>query len=151
MNLDIGVARAMTGVEEGDGASSHLLIDLARREMCAFVLASMELFGLEIVSEAEDSWLDALNQIDFEMPPTPKVWRKVTIQAASQLAAQVVLRESGMPIVRLKQVLGRSNVVQPVRFPEIGTPGCAQRAYSSIREVPGTSHSIYTAHPKEIV
>jgi len=101
MNLATGVAREMTGVEEGDGASFHLLFDLAQREMCAFVLASMELFGLEIVSEAEDSWLDALNRIDFEMPPTPKVWRKVTIHAAKQLAAEIIMRRANEPDARL--------------------------------------------------
>lgn len=101
MNLATGVAREMTGVEESDGASVNLIIDLAQREMCAFVLASVELFGLEIVSEAEDSWLDALNRIDFDMPPTSKVWRKVTIHAAKQLASEIITRRANEPNAQL--------------------------------------------------
>jgi hypothetical protein len=91
MNPDISLARE-TGVRgQEDGAACHSLVYLAQKEMSAFVIAAKELFGSEIVSEAEDRWLEVVKEIDFTMNSDLQIWRKVTIEAASRLADRILL------------------------------------------------------------
>lgn len=74
MNHDCALARQM---------------DLAQRELGAFLRAVSESCGPEAATVSADDWLDELIVSDWVGEPTPSDWRLVTIAAASRLATRL--------------------------------------------------------------
>jgi hypothetical protein len=64
-------------------------MDMAQRELGAFLHVVAELYGPEAAAISVDDWLDELTLSDWVGEPTPSHWRLVTIAAASRLATRV--------------------------------------------------------------
>jgi hypothetical protein len=64
-------------------------MDLAQRELGAFLHVVTELHGPEAALISADDWLDEVIVSDWAGEPTPSDWRLVTIAAASRLAARL--------------------------------------------------------------
>jgi len=64
-------------------------MDMAQRELGAFLFAVSGSYGPEEADIAAQDWLDELNLLDCVSEPTPSDWRLVTITAAGHLAERV--------------------------------------------------------------
>ncbi len=64
-------------------------MDMAQRELGAFIYAVSESYGPEEADIAAQDWLDELKLLDRIPEPTPRDWRLVTIAAAGRLAKRV--------------------------------------------------------------
>ena len=64
-------------------------MDLAQRELGAFLYAVSESHGPEEADIAAQDWLDELKLLDCVPEPTPRDWRLVTIAAAGRLSKRV--------------------------------------------------------------
>src|SRR5262245_1645833 len=84
MNHDSALARQM---------------DMAQRELGAFLHVVSESFGSEEAAISADDWLDRVPILDCVLEPTPEDWRLVTIAAATQLAIRI--NEQGPKIYAL--------------------------------------------------
>ena len=80
MNQDSALARQM---------------DMAQRELGAFLHVVSESFGSEEAAISADDWLDRVPILDCVLEPKPEDWRLVTIAAATQLAIRI--NEQGGP------------------------------------------------------
>lgn len=61
----------------------------AQKELQAFLHAVSEMFGSDRTEEAGEFWLKALENSDGISVDAEKFFRRVTIQAASQLAMDI--------------------------------------------------------------
>ena len=64
-------------------------IDMAQRELGAFLYVVGESYGPEEAAISADDWLDALTALDWVGEPTPSDWRLITIAAAGRLASRI--------------------------------------------------------------
>ena len=64
-------------------------MDMAQRELGAFLYAVLEAYGPEEANVAAQDWLDKLSVLDCVPEPTPGDWRLVTIAAAGRLSRRV--------------------------------------------------------------
>ena len=67
-------------------------MDMAQRELGAFLHVVAESYGPEAAAISADDWLDELTASDWVGEPTPSNWRLVTIAAASRLATRIKTR-----------------------------------------------------------
>jgi hypothetical protein len=61
-------------------------LNMAERELSAFLRAVETLFGLDQAKLAAEDWLEAAEQVPGSNQPTNHDWRAVTIAASSRLA-----------------------------------------------------------------
>ena len=61
-------------------------INMAERELSAFILAVTELFGPEQARLSAEDWLDESEQMDSPQRATSRDWRAVTVAASARLA-----------------------------------------------------------------
>ena len=61
-------------------------MDIAERELSAFLDAVTQLFGPEEAKLSAEDWLDELESVDSLALSTGRVWRAVTIAASARLA-----------------------------------------------------------------
>jgi hypothetical protein len=61
-------------------------IQLAERELSAFIAAVSELFGAEEARASAEDWLDESELMDFSPRSTHRDWRTITIAASVRLA-----------------------------------------------------------------
>ncbi|MGA8440826.1 MAG: hypothetical protein WB762_00135 [Candidatus Sulfotelmatobacter sp.] len=61
-------------------------IQMAERELSAFIRAVTELFGPQHARIAAEDWLDESESMDSPARPTSRDWRAVTIAASAGLA-----------------------------------------------------------------
>ena len=66
-------------------------IDMAERELSAFIRAVTELFGREQARLSTEDWLDQSELMDSPHTATRKEWRAVTIAASARLANRETL------------------------------------------------------------
>ena len=64
-------------------------MDMAQRELGAFLYAVSDSYGPEEADIAVQDWLDELALLDCVPEPTPRDWRLVTIGAAGRLSNRV--------------------------------------------------------------
>jgi hypothetical protein len=64
-------------------------MDMAQRELGAFLYAVSESYGPEEADIAAQDWLEELKLLDCVPEPTPRDWRLVTIAAAGRLSKRV--------------------------------------------------------------
>ena len=64
-------------------------MDMAQRELGAFLRAVSDLYGSDVAAISADDWLDELKLLDSVPEPKPGDWRLVTVAAAIRLAARV--------------------------------------------------------------
>ena len=64
-------------------------MDMAQRELGAFIYAVSESYGPDEADIAAQDWLDELKLLDCMPEPTPREWRLVTIAAAGRLSNRV--------------------------------------------------------------
>jgi hypothetical protein len=64
-------------------------INVAERELSAFIRAVKELFGPEQASLSTEDWLDESEQMDRPPRATSRDWRAVTVAASARLANRV--------------------------------------------------------------
>ena len=64
-------------------------VEMAQRELGAFLSVVSESYGPEEAAISADDWLDEFTLLDWVGEPTPSDWRLVTIAAASRLATRV--------------------------------------------------------------
>ena len=64
-------------------------MEMAIRELGAFIHVVSELYGSEEARLSAQDWLDELELLDCMPEPTPRDWRSVTAAAASRLAKRV--------------------------------------------------------------
>ena len=67
-------------------------MDMAQRELGAFLYVVSESYGPEEANIAAQDWLDELESLDHVPPLTPADWRTVTVAAASRLSKRVSTR-----------------------------------------------------------
>jgi len=61
-------------------------VNMAERELSAFMLAVTELFGPEQARLSAEDWLDESEQMDSPQRATSRDWRAVTVAASVRLA-----------------------------------------------------------------
>ncbi len=61
-------------------------VNMAERELSAFMLAVTELFGPEQARLSAEDWLDESEQMDSPQRATSRDWRAVTVTALARLA-----------------------------------------------------------------
>jgi|SRR5271166_5117418 len=66
-------------------------INMAERELSAFILAVTELFGPEQARLSSEDWLDELELMDRPPRATSRDWRAVTVAASARLANRETL------------------------------------------------------------
>ena len=66
-------------------------IQLAERELSAFIHAVTELFGPEQAGLATEDWLDESEVMDSPPRATSRDWRAVTVAASARLAKRAAL------------------------------------------------------------
>jgi hypothetical protein len=66
-------------------------INMAERELSAFIRAVTELFGPEQARLSTEDWLDQSELMDSPYTATGKEWRAVTIAASARLANRETL------------------------------------------------------------
>ena len=76
------------GYMNQDGGLAHQ-VDMAQRELGAFLYVVSESYGPEEAAISADDWLDELTALDRVGDPTPSDWRLITIAAANRLATRV--------------------------------------------------------------
>ena len=64
-------------------------INMAERELSAFIRAVTELFGPEQARLSTEDWLDHSERMDCPHMATRKEWRTVTVAASARLANRV--------------------------------------------------------------
>jgi mRNA-degrading endonuclease toxin of MazEF toxin-antitoxin module len=64
-------------------------IDMAERELSAFICAVTELFGPEQARLSTEDWLNESEQMDRPPRTTIRDWRAVTVAASARLANRV--------------------------------------------------------------
>ena len=70
-------------------------MDMATRELGAFLHVVSQLYGPEEAELSAHDWLDELKLLDRISEPEPRDWRLVTIAAASRLAGRVASQGHG--------------------------------------------------------
>jgi hypothetical protein len=73
-------------------------MDMAQRELGAFIYAVSESYGPDEADIAAQDWLDELKLLDCVPEPTPRDWRLVTIAAAGRLSKRVSKKAVGNKI-----------------------------------------------------
>ena len=68
-------------------------VNMAERELSAFMLAVTELFGPEQARLSAEDWLDESEQMDSPQRATSRDWRAVTVTALARLATGGLQRE----------------------------------------------------------
>lgn len=66
-------------------------VELAERELSAFVSAVTELFGPEQARRAAEAWIGESELTDSPPRSTPRDWRAVTVAASAKLAGHLSL------------------------------------------------------------
>jgi hypothetical protein len=66
-------------------------MNIAERELSAFLAAVETLFGPEQAKLSAEEWLDAIDQVLGPNQPTSRDWRAVTIVASSRLAHRLAV------------------------------------------------------------
>jgi hypothetical protein len=66
-------------------------MEIAERELSAFIRAVTELFGPEEAKLSAEDWLDESELIDSPPRSTRRNWRAVTIAASARLANRLVV------------------------------------------------------------
>jgi hypothetical protein len=69
--------------------ASGLMLAAAEKEMCAFLRAVSYTFGLSAAERASDLWIAAFDQIALQEIAADGDFRRITIHAAAELAADV--------------------------------------------------------------
>lgn len=64
-------------------------VEIAEKELAAFVTAVTELFGSEQSLQAAEDWMEELGQLDWPMGETIPDFRQVTIAAAARLSQRI--------------------------------------------------------------
>ena len=64
-------------------------INMAERELSAFIRAVTELFGPEQARLSAEDWLAESEQMDSPQRATSRDWRAVTVAASARLASRV--------------------------------------------------------------
>lgn len=64
-------------------------IEIAEKELAAFVVAVSELFGTEQSLQAAEDWMEELELMDWPTGETIPDFRQVTIAAAARLSRRV--------------------------------------------------------------
>jgi hypothetical protein len=80
-------------------------MDIAERELSAFISAVTQLFGPEEAKLSAGDWLDELELMDNPPRSTSRDWRAVTIAASARLADRLAVA----------QQRGSSRQVSPAR------------------------------------
>ena len=80
---------------EQEGPMAQALA-LAERELCAFVAAVTELFGVEQGRKAAINWIEELERTDWPSGASVIDWRKVTIATAVRLVRSGKRRSRGV-------------------------------------------------------
>ena len=83
-------------------------INMAERELSAFIRAVKELFGPEQASLSTEDWLDESEQMESPQRATSRDWRAVTVAALARLAtrgtsAEMIERLQHRPIRRFRR------------------------------------------------
>jgi hypothetical protein len=75
-------------------------INMAERELSAFIRAVTELFGAEQARLSIEDWLDEFELMDSPHRATRKEWRTVTIAATARLANRLTLAHGHRALVK---------------------------------------------------
>ena len=70
-------------------------MNLAERELGAFLYIVSELYGPEEAESSAQDWLDEFELLEYIPGLTPREWRLVTIAAANRLSKRVTKRGGG--------------------------------------------------------
>jgi hypothetical protein len=70
-------------------------MNLAERELGAFLYAVTELYGPEEAKMSAHDWVDELELLECLPGPTPREWRLLTIAAAHRLSKRVNGQSAG--------------------------------------------------------
>jgi hypothetical protein len=70
-------------------------MNLAERELGAFLHVVAELYGPEEAKISSQDWLDELELLEYIPGLTPREWRVVTIAAANRLSKRVTKQGLG--------------------------------------------------------
>lgn len=76
-------------------------INMAERELSAFIRAVTELFGPEQATLSTEDWLDELERMDSPHRVTRKEWRTVTMAATARLANRATLARGHRALTKL--------------------------------------------------
>jgi hypothetical protein len=68
-------------------------MDIAERELSAFIGAVTELFGPEVAKLSAEDWLDESKLMDSPPRSTSRNWRAVTIAASARLANRLAVSQ----------------------------------------------------------
>ena len=66
-------------------------IQMAQRELSAFISAVTDLFGPQQARLAAEDWLDESESMDSPPRPTSRDWRTVTVAASAMLANRLTV------------------------------------------------------------
>ena len=86
-------------------------IQLAKRELSAFIAAVADSFGAVQARVSAEDWLDELELMDVSRPFTHRDWRSITIAASVRLANRLKVSVAHEEANDLRAVLGSDNFV----------------------------------------
>jgi hypothetical protein len=69
-------------------------INMAERELSAFIRAVTELFGPEQAKRSTQDWFDEFDLIDCPPRSTDRDWRAVTVAASARLANRLTVAQA---------------------------------------------------------
>ncbi|SRR5258708_6926170 len=81
--------RVIDELSNSDGPTFANLMNMAERELGAFISAVTELFGSGQAMKAAEDWLDELFLMEILSGLTGRDWRFITIAASARLANRV--------------------------------------------------------------
>ena len=109
------------------------LIMLAQRELGAFLIAVVSLFGSEQAKLAADAWIDELMSFENVVGFSSRDWRLVTVGALSRLAHHLVsIRENRTSCVKDTDAKGQPTRLSNRRLGVLMKPAALATRYLSI-------------------
>jgi hypothetical protein len=89
-------------------------INMAERELSAFIGAVTELFGPEQAKLSAEDWLDESEKIDTARRSTPRDWRAATIAASARLANRLSAGQHHRASLETPVVASTDTKVSPI-------------------------------------
>lgn len=86
-------ADSMNSQEQFCNSTYAAEMDIAERELSAFIGAVTQLFGPEAAKLSAEDWLDELELMDSPPRSTSRGWRAVTIAASARLANRLAVAQ----------------------------------------------------------
>jgi hypothetical protein len=81
----------MNSQEPSSSSNCAIEIEIAERELSAFIRAVTQLFGPDEAKLSAEDWLDELELVGSQHRATSRNWRVVTIATAARLANRLAV------------------------------------------------------------